>query len=140
VLGEGEQSGGAQFPLLPGTRAGAKWQNGQTCLFVNGKVTETCLTISFDTGNGVPWIHDANAAAIPQENGLVTPGTRLGFGPPGAARAATEVVAGTAFANRIKVMPTNGAALTNTGIEAFFGHVVTYDNSNGRISVARTSW
>jgi len=137
VLGGAEPADAAQFQLLPGTRAGSKWQNGQACLFVNGRATGTCMTISFDTGNGVPWIRDSLAASIPRENGLVTADTRIGFGPPGAARAATEVVAGTAYANRIRVEPANSAPLTNTGIEAFFGHVITFDNVNGRISVAR---
>jgi hypothetical protein len=136
VLGGAEQSDAAQFPLVPGARAGAKWQNGPACLFVNGAATGTCLGISFDTGNGVPWIRDSDAATIPQQNGLVTPNTRIGFAPPGAARAATTLIAGTSFANRIKVQPANKAPLTNTGIEAFFDHVVTYDNLNGRISIA----
>jgi|SRR5581483_3548065 len=125
------------FALLPGTGSAGKWRKGPACLFVDGRPTGTCLTISFDTGNGVPWIRDSDAAAIPQEEGFVSAGTHIGFGPPGAMQAATEVVAGTSFASRVKVRPANRAPLTNTGIEAFFGHVVTYDDVNGRISVAR---
>lgn len=136
VLGGVAGADATAFALLPGTRPGAKWRNGPACLFVDGKATETCLTISFDTGNGVPWIRASDAAAIPQEGGFVSAGTRIGFGPPGAAQAATAVVAGTSFANRIKVRPANRAPLTNTGIEAFFDHVVTYDEVKGRISVA----
>lgn len=136
VLGGAAESDAAQFPLAPGSRTGAKWQIGQACLFVNGTATRSCLGISFDTGNGVPWIRTSDAATIPQQNGLVTPNTRIGFAPPGAASAATTVVAGSAFANRIKVQPANKAPLANSGIEPFFDHVVTYDNLNGRISIA----
>lgn len=123
------------FPLLPGSGSSGKWRKGPACLFVDGKATGACLAISFDTGNGVPWIHDSDVA-IPQENGFVTPGTRIGFGPPGAAHAATAIVAGTSFATRVRIRPAKGMPLTNTGIEAFFGHVVTYDDANGRISIA----
>jgi len=136
TLGAQEPAGAVPFSLSPGTRSGVKWQFAQTCLYVNGNPTNTCLAVSFDTGNGVPWIRDANASAIPQSNGLVIPSTRIGFGPLGASREATDVVAGTSFANRIKVESTTGAPLTNTGIAAFFGHVVTYDNVHGTISVA----
>lgn len=136
VLADTAISDAAQFPLSSGMRTGVKWQMGQACLFVNGAATGSCLGISFDTGNGVPWIRDSDPAAIPQQNGIVTPGTQIGFAPPGAARAATTITAGTAFANRIKVQPTNKAPLTNSGIEAFFDHVVAYDNLNGRISIS----
>ena len=138
VLNGQEQPDAALFQLHPGTN-GATWANAQTCLFVNGAVSGTCLAISFDTGNGVPWIRDSDTAPIPQENGLVTPKTLIGFGPEGATQAATSVVAGASFANKIRVEPTTGLPLTNTSIQAFFGHVVTYDNLNGRIYVAPIS-
>lgn len=137
LLGAGAGADATPFALLPGAGSGGKWRKGPACLFVDDRAAGTCLTISFDTGNGVPWIHDSDAAAIPQEGGLVRAGTRIGFGPPGAAHAATAVVAGTSFADRIKVKPAGRAPLTNTGIEAFFDHVVTYDYVSGRISVAR---
>jgi hypothetical protein len=136
LLGGAQPGGAVEFPLAAGNRAGTKWRNGQACLFVNGKATGSCLTVSFDTGNGVPWIRDSDTAAIPQQHGLVAPQTRIGFGPPGAGEAATTVVAGAAFASRIKVELATRAPLTNTGIESFFGHVVTYDDLNGRISIA----
>lgn len=136
VLNSVADADATPFPLLPGSGLGGKWRKGSACLFLDGKATATCLTISFDTGNGVPSIHDSEAAAIPQQDGFVTTGTRIGFGPSGAAHAATAIRAGTSFATRVRVKPDNGAPLLNTGIEAFFGHVVTYDDVHGRIFVA----
>jgi hypothetical protein len=136
VLGSPEPPNAIQFPLAPGTRKGETWAHGKACLFVDGRPIGTTLAISFDTGNGVPWIRSADTAAIPQADGLVKPPTRIGFGPPGAAKEATSVIAGTSFANKIKVTGAKGAPLTNVGIEAFFDHLVTYDNLHGVISVA----
>ena len=140
-LGGDEPPGSAEFQLEPGTRPGQRYALPRTCLFVNGRATSTCLLISFDTGNGVPWIHSADARDIPQHNGLVTPGTRLGFAPPGAATEASSVVAGTSFADSIRIVDIPGKPpLTNAGIQAFFDRVVTYDDARGVISVGyRTS-
>jgi len=139
VLGEGAPPNATQFPLAPGKHQGEKWEKGQTCLFVNQHPVGTCLAISFDTGNGVPWIRGANTNTIPHADGLVATGTSIGFGPPEAAKQATSIIAGTSFADRIKLQPAKGAALTNVGIAAFFNHIVTYDNDNGMISVAPRS-
>jgi len=136
VLGAIPPPDSVSFSLAAGTRTTERWKNSQACLFVNERVTATCLTISFDTGNGVPWIRDADTASIPQSDGLVTPSTRIGFAPPGASTESTFVVAGTSYDDSIKVENTSAAPLTNTGIAAFFGHVVTYDNVHGRILVA----
>ncbi len=136
VLGAGAPPNAARFPLVPGKHEGVKWDKGQTCLFVNKQATGTCLAISFDTGNGMPWIRAADTASIPQEDGLVAQGTRIGFAPPGAVSPATALVAGEARGNRIKLQPAKGAPLTNVGIEAFVNHIVTYDNENGMIYVA----
>jgi hypothetical protein len=136
VLGSSEPPNAAEFHLLPGTKAGVTWTFPQGCLFANGQLTATCLSISFDTGNGVPWIRDSDTSAIPQQGGDVTPGTSIGFGPLGATTEATSVMAGDVRANRIKVSVPQGAPLTNTGIQAFLDHVFTYDNAHGVISVA----
>jgi hypothetical protein len=136
VLGSGEAPNAARFPLAPAAREGEKWAHGKASLLVNGRAIGTSVAISFDTGNGVPWIRAADMASIPQTNGLVAPSTRIGFCAPGDTREATSVTAGTSFANRIKLQSPRGAPLTNVGIEAFFDHVVTYDNVRGVISVA----
>lgn len=136
VLGASAPADAMPFQLLPGTRVGERWKSPHTCLFVNGSSTTTCLTISFDTGNGVPWIRDSQSTQIPQSDGLVRPGTTIGFGPPGAHEESTSVVAGTSFAEKIKVEPATAAPLTNTGIAAFMDHVFTYDAVHGIISVS----
>ena len=142
VLGSKEPVNSTAFPLTPGTLDGTKWTLGPACLFVNGRAigeqaVGKLLLVSFDTGNGVPWLHTANTNAVPQTNGFVTPATRIGVGPPGSTREAASVVAGTAFANKIKVVETaKGSPLINVGIQAFFGHIVTYDNTRGTISFA----
>jgi hypothetical protein len=135
-LGASAPAEAVPFHLPSGSRAGERWKSPQTCIFVNGASTTTCLTISFDTGNGVPWIRDSQSSQIPQSDGFVTPGTMIGFGPSGAHEESTSVVAGTSFADKIKVEPTTGAPLTNTGIAAFFDHVFTYDAVHGIISVS----
>lgn len=136
VLGEAVPPGAIPFPLVKSTNPDAHWEKGQTCLFINGRSTNACLAISFDTGNGVPWIHDADATVIPQAGGLVTPSTRIDFGSPNMSEEATSVVAGTSFADSIKVESSDGKPLTNTGIAAFFNHVVTYDFARGVIWVS----
>lgn len=136
VLGSREPPDAVKFHLTPGNKPDVKWTFPQGCLFVNGRPIGSCLSISFDTGNGVPWIREEDSSSLPQEGGDVTPGTRIGFAPPGATIEATTVVAGDARANRIKVSTPRGTPLTNTGIQAFLNHVFTYDNVNGVISVA----
>jgi hypothetical protein len=84
----------------------------------------------------VPWIRDTDSSSIPQKDGLVTAGTRIGYAPLNTNAEATSVEAGDARANRIKVSTPKGAALTNTSIQVFLNHVFTYDNVNGVISVA----
>ena len=127
---------GQNFTLIPTNKPDAKWTFPQGCLFVNKQPTSSCLSISFDTGNGVPWIRDSGSSSIPQKDGVVTPGTGIGFAPLGAIAEATSVVAGDVRANRIKVSTPQGASLTNTSIQVFLNHVFTYDNVNGVISVA----
>jgi hypothetical protein len=136
ILGNHEPSSAAEFHLVPGNKSDVKWTFPQGCLFVNEQPTHSCLSISFDTGNGVPWIRDTDSSSIPQKDGLVAPGTRIGFAPLDANSQATSVVAGDTRASRIKVSVPNGASLTNTSIQVFLNHVFTYDNVNGVISVA----
>jgi hypothetical protein len=137
VLGREEPPNSAEFHLTPGTLPGEKYSLPRTCLFVDGHPIDACSLISFDTVNGVPWIHSTDTDSIPAKNGFVTPGTQLGFGPPGDLRAATSVIAGKSFADEIKVVRIPGRPpLTNVSIQAFFDHIVTYDNIRGIIAVA----
>jgi hypothetical protein len=140
VLGSEEPQNSAEFHLTPGTLPGEKYSLPRTCLFVDGHRIDACMFISFDTGNGVPWVHSMNTDSIPQQEGLVTPGTRLGFGPPGDLKAATSVIAGKSFADEIKVVSIHGRPpLTNASIQAFFDRIVTYDNTRGIIGVAHVA-
>ena len=140
VLGSEEPPNSAEFHLAPGTLPGQRYSFARTCLFIDGRPIDACMLISFDTGNGVPWIHSMHTDSIPQQNGFVTPGTQLGFGPPGDTRAATSVVAGKSFADEIKVVAIPGRPpLTNVSIQAFFDHIVTYDNTRGIIAVAHAT-
>jgi hypothetical protein len=140
VLGAEQPATAAEYRLTPGARTGQRYGFAQTCLFVDGRPIEVCLPISFDTGNGVPWFHDVDSNAIPQKDGIVKPGTRIGFAPPGGTSEATSVVAGSSFADRIKFADRGGRApLTNVSIQAFLDHVVTYDNTRGVIAVAPSS-
>ncbi len=140
VLGSEEPPNSAEFHLAPGTLPGQRYSFAPTCLFIGGHPIDACMLISFDTGNGVPWIHSMDTHAIPQQDGFVTPGTQLGFGPPGDLQAATLVIAGKSFADEIKVVAIPGRPpLTNVSIQAFFDNIVTYDNTRGIIAVAHAA-
>lgn len=139
VLGSDEPANSVPFHLTPTAIGGANWSNAKACLFVNGGAIDTCLQISFDTGNPVSWIHNANTPLIPQyPPGFVKPPTSIGFAPEGVATQTVSVVAGTTpFVDQIKVLDiANAPALTNTGIQVFFGQIVTYNNEAGTISFA----
>lgn len=137
VLGGSEPANGTEFHLAPGVLPGQPFSFPKACLFVNGRPIDACLLISFDTGNGVPWIHSTNTGRIPQRDGLVEPGTRLGFASPGESQEATSVIAGTSFADEIKVLSIpKKPPITNTSIQAFFDRIVTYDAARGVIAVA----
>jgi hypothetical protein len=135
VLGSLEPAGAVEFPLTRATSEGVRWTLGNACLFVKGQAIDNCLLISFDTGNGVPWIHTADTTGIPVDKGLVQARTGIGFAPPSSATEAISVVAGTDFADSIKVTD-ESVALTNVSVQVFFDHVVTYDNVRGVISFA----
>jgi hypothetical protein len=142
ILGGSEPAQSIEFDLNPGRVSGEHYSLATTHLWIDDHPVRRFLLISFDTGNGVPWIHDAQndvarIGAIPELNGAVTPGTRVGFAPAGDFRAATWVVAGTTFADTIKIVDEpDSAPITNTGITAFFGRVFTYDETRGVIAVA----
>jgi hypothetical protein len=139
ILGSHVPRGAAVFDLIKTEGVpGAEWALGRACLFVNGQPIGTCLFISFDTGNGVPWLHNvANPLLHLSRRGLVLAGTRVGFAPVPASQEATSVIAGREFWNRIRNVPSpQGKIMTNTSIQVFFGHFVTYDAVNGAISFA----
>lgn len=142
ILGSYPPANAVIFRLLPVmSGAAARWSLGRSCLFVNGSPIGTCLTTSFDTGNGVPWLHNVANPLLPirKRNGeiFVRPSTVLGFGPEDSDEIGTTVTAGSAFANTIEIEPEpNGRVMTNTGIQAFFGHLVTYNAVYGNISFA----
>lgn len=142
ILGSYPPADAVIFRLLPMmSGAAARWSLGRSCLFVNGSPIGTCLIISFDTGNGVPWLHNVANPLLPirKRNGeiFVRPSTVLGFGPEDGDEIGTTVTAGSAFANTIKVeLVPKGRVMTNTGIQAFFGHLVTYNAVYGNISFA----
>jgi hypothetical protein len=134
ILGSSVPSNAAAFPL---TKVAAvddeKWSLGKACLFVNRQAIATCLLVSFDTGNGVPWIHNVASPLIPQSGGVVKPSTSIGFGPESSDTEAMSVVAGTEFANAIHVRQVPGREMTNTSIQVFFDRYVTYDAVRGVI-------
>jgi hypothetical protein len=135
VLGGTSPPGAERFKLTPGKLVGQKWELGQACLFVDGRATNTCLTISFDTGNGVPWLHSVSNDSVPQANGIVIPSTRVGFAPVGDSEAAISFVAGGSFSDKIKVVEIPGKPpIANVSIQVFLNRTVTYDNTIGEIT------
>lgn len=136
-LGPDVPPGAVTFARNEGTTPGQRYSLPRGCLYVNGRPTGTCMLVSFDTGNGVPWIHCAQSDAIPQQSGFVLPGTRLGFAPAGDLREAASIVAGNAFDDRIRIVSVPGKApLLNASIQAFFDRVVTYDIVRDTIAVS----
>jgi hypothetical protein len=134
VLGAHAGPSAVDFPMA--TASDATWDKPTACLFVDEHALGSCLAISFDTGNGAPWIRAPDTSGIPQSGGYVTPTTRIGFAPTGAATEAFALTAGqsSSFPDRITVT-TETAGLTNVGIGAFLGRSVTYDHVRGTISV-----
>ncbi len=137
VLGSKEPPNAVPFHLQPATSPGS-WMYAKGCLFVDTKSIDTCLNMSFDTGNPVPWIHNVNDTSIQQPPGYVRVGTRIGFAPPGDSTETIGVVAGNQRnLNQIRMISVpREAPITNTGIAVFFNHIVTYDYHAGTISFA----
>ncbi len=139
ILGGSVPQHAAAFPLIRLSAAGErKWAQGRTCLFVDERAIGTCLFVSFDTGNGVAWIHNVTNPHLPQSNGIITPSTHIGFGPDSSGSEAVSIVAGDDFANQIHVVQLAGKSLTNTSIRVFFNRYVTYDAVNGIIYFSDT--
>lgn len=147
ILGSRLSPDATMFRLRPTTNVkGQRWAQGSACLFVNGQPINTCLIIAFDTGNGVPWLHNVTNPLLPLSCGtctncdsceLVTAGTSIGFGHVIGGPEATSVIAGTEFSNSIADVPVSGGRImTNTGIQVFFHHIVTYDAKDGAIFFA----
>lgn len=137
VLGSKEPPTAATFHMTPASTPGV-WTYAKGCLFVDSQSINTCLNLSFDTGNPVPWIHNVNDTTIQQPPGIVRVGTRIGFAPLGDSTEAISVVAGNkANLNQIRMVSVpREAPISNTGIAVFFNHIVTYDYQAGTISFA----
>lgn len=135
ILGSRVPPGASRFRLQNvATVPGEKWTQGEACLYVDEQSINTCLIISFDTGNGVPWLHNVPPNGLLQVNdGLVMPGTRIGFGRVVTHNEAFTVLAGSESWNSIKDISVPGRIMTNTSIQVFFGQIVTYDAVNGAI-------
>jgi hypothetical protein len=137
TVGAAVSANAATFAFGKGIAPGQRYSLPSGCLFINGAVTTHRPLISFDTGNGVPWMHDTNFEGMPIENGYLKPGTRLGIGPLDMSAPATSVVAGTSFYNSIgAVIVDNRAPIANPGIQAFFDRTFTYDDRRGLIAVS----
>lgn len=141
ILGSHVPQGAAVFDLIKTNGSSRiEWNQGRACLFINEEPIDYCLIISFDTGNGVPWLHNVPSTLLPlhgKHDELFRAGTHIGFAPINGDVAATSVVAGRQFWNEISDVPVpKGRIMTNTGIQAFFGQFVTYDAAYGTISFA----
>lgn len=134
ILGAQAPADAVRFPLTPARSPDRKWDFGQACIFVDGRPIDDCLSISFDTGNGIPWLHNVANPSLPVDDAFVTPGTRIGFGPPGASTEVVSLTAGATFPNRVRVLNNGGLPLTNVSIRVFLNRTVTYDYANGAIS------
>jgi hypothetical protein len=138
MVGAVASANAATFAFGKGIAPGQRYSLPSGCLFLNGAVTTHCPLISFDTGNGVPWMHATNFDGMPTKNGYLKPDTRSGIGPLGMSAPATSVVAGTSFNNSIgAVIVDKKAPITNPGIQAFFGRTFTYDDRRGVIAVSQ---
>jgi hypothetical protein len=117
------------------------YAKGKGCILVNGRETGVCALVSFDTGNGVPWVHVTvpNLPTIMGSNGgrYVAPGTTIGLAPRRGGTSPVSLVASTSFAGEFRY--TNRSSdLINVSIQAFLGNDVTYDGEQGVITVAPT--
>lgn len=118
------------------------YDKGQGCLLYieDEKQTSVCPLVSFDTGNGVPWLHVdvLGLNTVPGPNGItyVAPGMTLGFAPRPGAPAAFSLVTSDSFAGEFRYESVGN--LINVGMQAFLGNDVTYDAEQGVITVAPT--
>ena len=131
-----------QFEQTTGALGLPVYDKGEGCVLVNGQPTTppVCPLVSFDTGNGVPWLHatipNLPTVTIDKET-YVAPGTTIGVstrlgGPP-----AVTLVAGDTFASEFRYAD-QGSNLINVSIQAFLGNDVIYDAEQGVITIAPT--
>lgn len=80
ILGSHVPPGAALFHLIRKSGSSRmEFAQGPACLFINDAPIHTCLTVSFDTGNGVPWLHNVPIALLPHHKERLDSGTQLGF-------------------------------------------------------------
>ena len=131
-----------QFEQTTGALGLPVYDKGQGCVLVNGQPTSppACPLVSFDTGNGVPWVH-AIVHGLPKvtidKETYVAPGTTIGIAPRQGGPAAVSLVAGDTFATEFHYTDQT-SNLINVGIQAFLGNDVTYDAEQGVLTVAPT--
>jgi hypothetical protein len=131
-----------QFKQTVGALNLPVYDKGKGCILVNGQETGVCPFVSFDTGNGVPWVHATvpNLPTVVGSNGdtYVAPGTTIGLAPRLGGTSAVSLVAGTTFAGEFRYTD-QSSDLINVSIQAFLGNDVTYDGEQGVVTVAPTS-
>jgi hypothetical protein len=114
---------------------------GLGCVSVNTQAASVCPSVSFDTGNGVPWFH-TNIPNLPavKSNGttFVAPGTTIGVAPRLGGPSAITLVAGDSFAGEFRYEDLK-SGLINLSIQAFFANDVIFDGEQGVIAVAPTN-
>ena len=130
-----------QFEQTTGALGLPVYDKGQGCVLVNGLPTSVCPIVSFDTGNGVPWLHVTipHLPTVTGANGdiYVAPGTTIGITPRLGGPPAVVLVAGSTFASEFRYADRK-SNLINVSIQAFLGNDVIYDGEQGVITVAPT--
>jgi hypothetical protein len=131
-----------QFEQTTGALGLPVYDKGQGCVLVDGEATSVCPIVSFDTGNGVPWLHVTipHLPTVTGTNGdiYVAPGTTIGVTPRLGGPPAVLLVAGSTFATEFRYADQK-SNLINVSIQAFLGNDVIYDGEQGVITVAPTS-
>jgi hypothetical protein len=131
-----------QFEQTTGALGLPVYDKGQGCVLVDGEATSVCPIVSFDTGNGVPWLHVTipHLPTVTGANGdiYVAPGTTIGVTPRLGGPPAVLLVAGSTFATEFRYADQK-SNLINVSIQAFLGNDVIYDGEQGVITVAPTS-
>ena len=130
-----------QFEQSTGALGLPVYDKGQGCVLVNGQPTSVCPIVSFDTGNGVPWLHVTipHLPVVTGANGdiYVAPGTTIGVAPRLGGPPTVSLVAGNTFATEYRYADQK-SNLINVSIQAFVGNDVIYDGEQGVITVAPT--
>jgi hypothetical protein len=130
-----------QFDQTTGALGLPVYDKGQGCVLVNRQPTSVCPIVSFDTGNGVPWLHVKipDLPTVMGANGdiYVAPGTTIGVTPRLGGPPAVFLVGGNTFATEFRYADQK-SNLINVSIQAFLGNDVIYDGEQGVITVAPT--